>query len=394
LKTWIIIVSSLTLLAPTLDLDKAQQLARESEKPILIDFYATWCAPCRVFDRESQSDAELRTALDRVVLVKVDAESEQGEPLARKFAVRGYPTYALVDSELRPFHSWSGYEKQFFIRSLQEALDDMRPFAERERAVVEQLENDPSIQNLNAAAEFYATNNDFQRAIALLEQMRAKDPGAFGPHLPKLFELQFNAYQADLLKDPVGEMAQTLELMASNRKIDAAVIGKNAYLLAKVSHQLDNTQHLATTLRHGIDALKESGSLSELHLLHRLSVLDALWVKGDVPRAVSMQKTRYPEGWEEDTVFLNQFAWWCFENKCNLTEARQLAERGAELAQSNRDKAMILDTLAEIVNLGGDPGTAAAIMRRAMAADPDSDYYPKQLKRFESAMEDAADPTM
>jgi len=53
------------------DLAIAQQRARAEQKPIFVDFYATWCANCKAFQRLAVSDAQLNTALQEVILVKI-----------------------------------------------------------------------------------------------------------------------------------------------------------------------------------------------------------------------------------------------------------------------------------------------------------------------------------
>ena len=49
----------------------AQQRARAEQKPLFVDFYATWCANCKAFQRLAVSDAQLNAALQQVILVKI-----------------------------------------------------------------------------------------------------------------------------------------------------------------------------------------------------------------------------------------------------------------------------------------------------------------------------------
>jgi thiol:disulfide interchange protein DsbD len=49
----------------------AQQRARAEQKPLFVDFYATWCANCKAFQRLAMSDAQLNAALQEVILVKI-----------------------------------------------------------------------------------------------------------------------------------------------------------------------------------------------------------------------------------------------------------------------------------------------------------------------------------
>jgi len=53
------------------DLSLAQQRARTEQKPVFVDFYATWCANCKAFQHLTVSDAQLNAALYDAILVKI-----------------------------------------------------------------------------------------------------------------------------------------------------------------------------------------------------------------------------------------------------------------------------------------------------------------------------------
>lgn len=64
-----------------------------SDKKVLIDFYATWCGPCKVL---SPTVEEIAKENDDIKVVKIDVDEE--EELANKYGVISIPTLIVIEN--------------------------------------------------------------------------------------------------------------------------------------------------------------------------------------------------------------------------------------------------------------------------------------------------------
>ena len=75
----------------TLTKEIFEEVVQKSEKPVLIDFWATWCGPCKMISPIVEKIAEEREDI-KVCKVNVDEQEE----LAIEFGIMSIPTLVIV----------------------------------------------------------------------------------------------------------------------------------------------------------------------------------------------------------------------------------------------------------------------------------------------------------
>ena len=94
-----------------------QSEVAESKEKVLIDFWASWCGPCRMVSPIVDEIAEESPAGVKVCKVNVDEQPE----LAQQFQVMSIPTL-LVMKDGKPVASYVGARpKQFIVKMIEEA---------------------------------------------------------------------------------------------------------------------------------------------------------------------------------------------------------------------------------------------------------------------------------
>lgn len=205
-----LILGASALVAPAqtefrhISFDEALTAAKQEKKLVFIDFFTTWCGPCKKMSNSTFPQREVGDFMNaRFIPLKLDAEKE-GEALAKKYEVKAYPTYVVVDGDGKLVARFSGYmEGPIFIDKVTAALDPEQA-PERIKARYESGDRNPKVVNAYAMqfmeerkeAEGFKVIDDYYNSLS--DADRLKPENAF----------LFTVYTVDLNNDRARFMTE------------------------------------------------------------------------------------------------------------------------------------------------------------------------------------------
>lgn len=101
-------------------IEEASARAVPDNRPLIIDFSADWCIPCKVMEKEVYSTPDFQETSKRFLLVKIDFDRKVA--VARKYSVQTLPTIVFADSYGKELFRYDGYLDPKSLLQLAKAL--------------------------------------------------------------------------------------------------------------------------------------------------------------------------------------------------------------------------------------------------------------------------------
>lgn len=332
-----------------------------------------------MFARAAESNEVILNVLDDVILVHIDCEKGEGVAIAKKYGVRGYPTFLMANAAGEVTGGLIGYPGP-------EKWADFVKAGDKDRRVIEEkkvaYEKKPTKELASALATHASTSYDFPGAVKYYQKARDLDPANAAVYSEEI--LTFMYYGARGGAFTLDQVEVEAKLAASNPGATPEDHMMIADMISGMAQQAGEPDRAIPYIKKALKVSEGVEDMADARL--NMEIGAALLIDKDKDKAVALKRKSMGEDWQEDAGALNEFAWWCFEQNTNLEEAEEMALKGAELAATDGERANILDTAAEICNARGNCDEAIARIKQAIELDPDKEYFKTQLARFEKLL--------
>lgn len=234
--------------------EEALTSAKAEGKKVFIDFYTSWCGPCKRLAANVFPTKEVGDYMNsNYVCLKLDAEKE-GADLAKQFQVSAYPTLIVVDTDGKLLGSFAGYkEGKDFIAAV-DALKD--PEMNPERVKERYLAGERNGKLVFAYARYLMENNrSYQEGIRQSQQVideyfnSLSDSDRLKPENALMFTNYTYEYSNPRLKfmcDNVNAFDESLR--EDVKKMIAILYRQEAYRYLSGNHLVDEASRSAYDL--------------------------------------------------------------------------------------------------------------------------------------------------
>ncbi|MCA9729796.1 MAG: thioredoxin fold domain-containing protein, partial [Candidatus Eisenbacteria bacterium] len=103
---------------------EGHSLAGAEGRPVVMDFYADWCAACKELDHKTWVDDRVRTEADRFVAIKMDFTKQTDETRQKmeSYEVKGLPTVIFYDSSGEEVDRFFGFRDADNVLALMQGV--------------------------------------------------------------------------------------------------------------------------------------------------------------------------------------------------------------------------------------------------------------------------------
>ena len=406
-----------------LSLDEALVRAGKENKLVFVDFYTTWCGPCKLMDRTTFKDPKVVAWLhDQAIAVKVDAEAQL--ELAKKYEIKNYPTMLWLKADGKQAVRHIGtLDAEEFMTNAELAQKGASPYTE----ILAKLETDSN--NAQLRLEYISKllgNDDKDTAFEYLKTTFADQQSGKLEMSPVLLYASMARIRTEKSKAFLAEQYDVLHKDITSGELNASLVSTYSMVAGKVPNgvstltiyddlkakgageadlelfhnaiysELKGARRYAEivaiqSLDERMTQAKERGEMFTkmgradmaqnalfTFQLDRLEILLGLG-QDQAAKALAAELLAEPGADKEPEIY-NGLAWAAYSaGKCDAT-VLDWAKKASELAGGNNGS--ILDTLARVMAEVGQRDEAISLIKSAIAKETKKEgremYYLKE----------------
>jgi thioredoxin-related protein len=145
------------------NIERASSIAQETNKPMVLDFQADWCAACKVMEKDVYVDGRVIDAARGFVPVRIDFD--RNPAIAHKYNVTALPTLVFTDSYGDELVRWHGFIDARPLAEVMRSLPaDVSEFNQLSRLLAKEKNNADALETMGnklRAAGLFVTSNDY-----------------------------------------------------------------------------------------------------------------------------------------------------------------------------------------------------------------------------------------
>ena len=100
---------------------EAVELAKVTGKPMMLDFTASWCGPCKKMDADVWPAEEVKSNMGKMVMAKIDIDIDRSA--AAKFGIQSIPNIVIALPDGKVLHQEIGYQSISMIVRMLKSYD-------------------------------------------------------------------------------------------------------------------------------------------------------------------------------------------------------------------------------------------------------------------------------